>query len=65
MDVGRPSRASNVTPGLVEKLRDKPELTHLTFNIPVELHTKLKVYASKRRKTIVGTLKELIAGLPD
>jgi hypothetical protein len=62
---GRPSGKSNVTPKLLEKLRDKPETVRVTMDLPVELHTKLKLYAVRRRETIIGVLREMIRNLPD
>jgi hypothetical protein len=65
MKAGRPSGETKVTQALMERLKDKPETVRMTLDVEVGLHTKLKTYAVRRRKTIIGVVRELLAGLPD
>jgi hypothetical protein len=65
MKFWRPSGASKVTKDLRAKLNDKPAIVRMTMDMPVDLHTKLKTFASSNRKTIIGVLKELIQSLPE
>jgi hypothetical protein len=45
--------------------KNERNIIRLTLDLPVELHTKLKTYASRNRKTIIGVIKGLIKNLPD
>jgi hypothetical protein len=65
MKIGRPSGLSNIDQKLIKKLEDTPEMIHLTFNIPLELHTKLKIFAARQRKSMAKVLEEWLANLPD
>ena len=60
---GRPSGNTNVTKELLDKVRDKPKTVRMSLEIEEELHTKLKTYAARRRKTVIGVVREFIAGL--
>jgi hypothetical protein len=62
---GRPSGNTNVTKELLDKVSDKPETVRMSLDIEVGLHTKLKTYAARRRKTVIGVVREFIAGLED
>jgi hypothetical protein len=61
---GRPSGKNNVTPDLLKQLEDKPEMVRLTLDIPVDLHTRLRVYAAKNRKSLVAAVRDWLSGLP-
>jgi hypothetical protein len=65
LKVGRPSGATNITQDLIEKVKNKPKTIRMTLNMPENLHTKVKVFASRNRKTIIGVISELIESLPD
>lgn len=61
---GRPSGETNVTRELLGKMADKPEMRRVTFEIPRETHTRIKMLAILKRTTISGVLRGLLSGLP-
>jgi hypothetical protein len=63
MGVQRPSGVTNVTPKLLDKLKDKPNLIRMTIEISDDQRTKLKLFALKQKKTMITVLRELIDNL--
>ena len=61
---GRPSGETGVTQKLLDQVVPREEKIRVTLDLPVELHTKLKLHATKNRATIVDTVKNLIKALP-
>lgn len=64
LSAGRPSAKSSKAATLAS-LADKSPTKRVNFNLSVEEHTKLKIYAAKRGKTVKEVLTDIIAELPD
>ena len=65
LKAGRPSRRTNVTAELLERMSDKPKMVRVTFEIPADAHTRLKMLAVLKRSTMADVLRGLILKLPD
>lgn len=61
---GRPSARSNKSATLAS-LADEASIKRVNFELSTDQHTKLKIYAAKKGKTIKELLTEYVAGLPD
>ena len=64
LKAGRPSIAKGKEKTLAS-LADEPGLKRVNFQVPEDLHTKLKVYAASSGKTITEVLTEYIKHLPN
>ena len=63
LTAGRPSAYSKTT--TLASLSDDSEMKRVNFELSTELHTKLKVYATKNGKSIKDLLTEDVASLPE
>jgi hypothetical protein len=63
MKVGRPSGETNITPDLIDKIKDKPKPLRVTFEMSEEQHLKLKLFAVKNKKTMIAVLRDFIDSL--
>lgn len=61
---GRPSAAATRQPTLAS-LADHQALVRVNFELRVDLHTKLKVYAASRKMTVRDVLTRYIETLPE
>lgn len=65
LKAGRPSARRNQEVSL-ESLSKKPvEMKRVNFDLPVELHQKLRRYALDKNKSMREILTEIIESLPD
>jgi hypothetical protein len=64
LTAGRPSARTNKAATLAS-LSDDTSLKRVNFDLPADLHTKLKIYATKQGKTIKEVLTEYVAALPE
>ena len=66
LSAGRPSaRTGKAKAATLASLADDAAMKRVNFELPAELHAKLKIYATKQGKTIKELLTEYVAGLPD
>lgn len=61
---GRPSAAATPQPTLAS-LSDQEALVRVNFEVRADLHTKLKIYAAKRKMTVRDVLTRYIEALPE
>lgn len=60
---GRPSRNNkNIT---LSDLSDKPSMVRVNFDLSVEEHKKLKIYAAKQGISIKELLSQYVLSLPN
>jgi hypothetical protein len=64
LNIKRPSGETNVTPEMLDKLKDKPKLVRMVIDITDDQHAKLKLYAVKNKKTMINVLRKFIDDLP-
>ncbi|AOK57671.1 chromosome partitioning protein ParB (plasmid) [Burkholderia ubonensis] len=64
LSAGRPSATRNKAATLAS-LAEDAGLKRVNFQVPPELHMKLKIYAARHGKTITEVLTEYVANLPD
>lgn len=64
LSAGRPSARTNRATTLAS-LSDDVTVKRVNFELPAELHAKLKIHAAKAGKSIKELLTEYVAGLPD
>lgn len=64
LTAGRPSIKNRKDVSLAS-LADAKETKRVNFNLPVEDHIKLKVYAAREGKSVTEVMSEYIATLPD
>lgn len=64
LSAGRPSARIDKAATLAS-LADVPVMKRINFQLPAEEHTKLKVYAARRGKTITELLTDYIGKLPE
>lgn len=60
---GRPSARNKAA--TLASLSDDAEMKRVNFQLPADQHTKLKIYAAKRGKTIKELLTEYVSTLPE
>lgn len=67
LNAGRPSARTdkNRAATLASLADDVGGLKRVNFELPVEQHAKLKIYAAKQGKTIKEVLSAYVAGLPE
>lgn len=66
LSAGRPStRSDKAKAATLASLADDGEMKRVNFELSTELHTKLKVYATKNGKSIKDLLTEYVASLPE
>lgn len=63
LSAGRPSANTNKVATLAN-LADKAVTKRVNFDLSSEQHTKLKVYAAKRGKTVKELLTDFVEQLP-
>jgi hypothetical protein len=63
LSAGRPSARSKKATTLAS-LADTGTTIRVNFDLPAEEHTKLKIYAARRRKTVKELLTEYVSSLP-
>lgn len=63
LTAGRPSARSNKAATLAS-LADEVSMKRVNFELPAEQHTKLKIYAATKGKTIKGLLTDYVESLP-
>lgn len=61
---GRPSASVSRQPTLTS-LVDDQSLARVHFELRRDLHTKLKIYAARRKMTVRGVLTSYIENLPE
>lgn len=64
LSAGRPSARSNKAATLAS-LADEVGTKRVNFELSVDQHTKLKIYAAKQGKTIKELLTEYVASIPE
>jgi hypothetical protein len=64
LSAGRPSAKSSKAATLAS-LADKAATVRVNFDLDREQHTKLKVYAAKKGKTVKEVLSDYVAQLPE
>lgn len=64
LSAGRPSAKSSKAATLAS-LADKAATVRVNFDLDRKQHTKLKVYAAKRGKTVKEVLSDYVAQLPE
>lgn len=67
LSAGRPSaRSDKARATTLASLADTAaDVRRVNFDLPVEQHTKLKIYAAKHGKTIKELLTQYVQSLPD
>jgi hypothetical protein len=60
---GRPSSRNKAA--TLASLSDDAEMKRVNFELPVDQHTKLKIYAAQQCKTIKELLTEYVSDLPE
>jgi len=63
LTAGRPSARSNKAATLAS-LADEVSTKRVNFELPTEQHTKLKIYAATKGKTIKELLTDYVESLP-
>jgi len=63
LSAGRPSVKTNKTATLASLLADTPGTKRVNFDLSVDQHTKLKVYAAKQGKTVKELLTDFVESL--
>lgn len=63
LSAGRPSTRNKAA--TLASLSDDSEMKRVNFQLPADQHTKLKIYAAKRGKTIKELLTEYVSTLPE
>ncbi|HQS01486.1 MULTISPECIES: chromosome partitioning protein ParB [Comamonadaceae] len=63
LTAGRPSARSNKAATLAS-LADEVSMKRVNFELPAEQHTKLKIYAATKGKTIKELLTDYVESLP-
>ena len=64
LSAGRPSARVNRTKTLANLSDNFGSMKRVNFELSAELHTRLKIYATKQGKTIKELLTEYVARLP-
>ncbi len=64
LNAGRPSARQGVGSKFAE-LAVLEEQRRVNFNIPLELHSRLKIHAAKKGLTITQVLTDFIKSLPE
>lgn len=64
LNAGRPS-AEKRKAATLASLADEAGMKRVNFQLSVELHTKLKIYAVRQGKTITDLLTEYVEQLPE
>lgn len=57
---GRPSARADNGASL-----DRPVMRRVNFDLPAELHARLKIYAAKRGVTVADILRQFVESLDD
>ena len=67
LSAGRPSaRTDKARAATLASLADDAgSMKRVNFEVSAELHTRLKIYATKQGKSIKELLTEYVAGLPE
>ena len=65
LSAGRPSARVNRTKTLANLSDNFGSMKRVNFELSAELHTRLKIYATKQGKTIKELLTEYVAGLSE
>jgi hypothetical protein len=64
LSAGRPSARVNRTKTLANLSDNFGSMKRVNFELSAELHTRLKIYATKQGKTIKELLTEYVESLP-
>jgi len=64
LKAGRPSVRNNKTATLAS-IADVPTMKRVNFDLSIEEHTKLKVYAARQGKTVKELLTEYVAQIKE
>lgn len=63
LSAGRPSTRNKAA--TLASLSDDSGMKRVNFQLPADLHMKLKIYAARQGKSIRELLTEYVAGLPE
>ena len=64
LSAGRPSVKNGQSETLSSLLADQNQTTRVNFDLSIEEHTKLKIYAARQGKTIKALLTDYVKQLP-
>lgn len=64
LNAGRPSARQDAKSKFAD-LAGLEEQRRVNFNLPLEMHSKLKIYAAKKGLTITQVLTDFIESLPE
>lgn len=62
LSAGRPSSKKSKAATLSD-LADKPATKRINFDVPTDIHTKLKVHAAQQGKTVKALMTEIVEEL--
>lgn len=65
MSAGRPSSRDNRKEATLASLADGVQTKRINFDLPKELHDKLRMHCIREEKTIKELLTEYVDSLPD
>lgn len=65
LKAGRPSASRNQEVSLASLSKQPVEMKRVNFDLPVELHQKLRRYAFDNNKSIKEILTEVVESFPD